>query len=207
MFDARKEIERITQQLMSAQNYAPSSDYDVDTIAQPYPKRPFRTAGVLIPLIERKSHYDMIFTRRSPKMRNHPGQIAFPGGKQDDSDKTLSATALREAHEEIGLHPDQVSLLGQLPTHQTGTAYKMYPFVGLVDPDFSPIAETGEVAEVFSVPLNHLLNMENYTVQGRIWDGRQRHYLTVPFGPYYVWGATARILHLFAEIMNNDHAN
>jgi 8-oxo-dGTP pyrophosphatase MutT (NUDIX family) len=137
-------------------------------------------------------------------LKHHPGQIAFPGGKQDEGDTDITATALREAHEEIGLDPENVDVLGTLMSHETVTSFQMTPVLGRVKADFTPSPEAGEVDEVFDVPLAHVLNAANFSVQGRRWRGSLRRYYTVPFGPYYIWGATARILRALSDAV--DHS-
>ena len=134
-------------------------------------------------------------------MKHHPGQIAFPGGKRDEEDADLHATALREAHEEIGLPTEKVTIFGELPVHETVTGFNVRPILGLIRDDFDPISEIGEVAEVFTVPLRHVLNPGNYLIEGRRWRGARRQYYAVPYGPYYIWGATARILRSLAGPM------
>ena len=101
---------------------------------------------------------------------------------------------MREAHEEIGLAPNEVEVLGQLPSHETVTGFAVTPVLGRMTCDFEPKAEQGEVSEVFSVPLQHVMNPQNFVIQSRRWRGNKRHYYTVPYGPYYIWGATACIL-------------
>ena len=115
------------------------------------------------------------------------------------ADADLESTALREAWEEIALPPAQVEILGRLSGHETVTNYQMTPILGLVRDDFVPIAEVSEVEEVFSVPLSHVLDKARYVIEGRMWMGTRRRYFAVPYGPYYIWGATARILRGLAE--------
>ena len=141
----------------------------------------------------------VILTKRSARLKHHPGQIAFPGGKQDPTDATPVDAALREAHEEIGLPLSLVDVLGVLPPHQTVTGYQITPVLALLRGEFTPVPEAGEVSEVFQVPLAHLMNTASYRIEGRQWQGRKRLYYAVPFGPYYIWGATARILRAFAD--------
>jgi len=162
---------------------------------------PVRDAGVLVPLIERPSGVYVVLTKRAVHLAAHPGQIAFPGGKRDAQDVNIAATALREAHEETGLSPELVRVLGHLPVHDTVTGFKVTPTIGWILEPWQVKADPGEVEEVFEVPLRHVLNLENFHIQKRIWNGQNRAYYTVPYGPYYIWGATARILRGFAEQM------
>jgi 8-oxo-dGTP pyrophosphatase MutT (NUDIX family) len=178
---------------------AASSDYDLNRDVSLPPGRKLRPAGVLIPILGAGGQARVILTKRASALKHHPGQIAFPGGKQDQGDKDITATALREAAEEIGLEPANVEILGQMPAHETVTSFQVTPIVARVLQPFTPIPEKSEVAEVFEVPLSHLLNPQNYLIQARRWQGSFRYYYTVPYGPYYIWGATARILRSFAD--------
>ncbi len=171
-----------------------SSDFDLNPDTVLPENRKLRPAGVLVPISVADGSPRVILTKRSSALKHHPGQIAFPGGKQDAGDVDVTATALREAHEEIGLPPDQPEILGHLSPHETVTAFTVTPVVAILRDRFEPVPERGEVDEVFSVPLAHLLDPENYVVESRRWRGQRRYYFTVPFGPYYIWGATARML-------------
>lgn len=184
-----------------AQTGASSSDFDLNKGIVLPPNRKLRPAGVLAPIIEKNGQLELILTKRSSALKHHPGQIAFPGGKQDEGDADVIAAALREAHEEIGLSPDLVEVLGTLPSHETVTSFQVTPVIAFVRETFQFIAEPGEVEEVFTVPLDHVLNPDNYLVQSRRWLGNQRHYYVVPYGPYYIWGATARMLRAWTERM------
>lgn len=181
-----------------------SSDFDLNPETPSPAGRKLRPAGVLVPLVLCNGRAEVILTKRASGLKHHPGQIAFPGGKQEDSDADVTAAALREAQEEIGLDPANVEVLGALPTHETVTSFTMTPVLGRVLQPFRFKPEPGEVDEVFQVPLDHLTNPAHYSVQSRRWLGKRRYYYTVPFGPYYIWGATARILRRMAEQMRNE---
>lgn len=190
-------FERIRQAL--AHPGEGSSDFDLNGRAGLMAPDKLRPAGVLVPLIERRGQLNVILTKRSSHLKHHPGQIAFPGGKVEDSDADVTAAALREAHEEIGLPPHLVEVLGYLPKHETVSVFSMTPVVARVTDDFDRVPEPGEVDEVFEVPLAHLVNPANFSVQGRRWRGQMRKYYVAPYGPYYIWGATARICRVLAD--------
>lgn len=178
---------------------APSSDYDLNPDTVLPAGRKLRPAGVLVPVLIRDGAARLYLTKRSSALKHHPGQIAFPGGKQDEGDADVVAAALREAEEEIGLDRANVDVLGTLPAHETVTSFTVTPVIGLIRAPFVPVPEAGEVEEVFDVPLDHVTNVANFSTQSRRWRGKWRHYYTVPFGPYYIWGATARILRAIAD--------
>ncbi len=203
----KPETDLIKSALGSVQNAASSSDFDLNPDQPLIDVTKLRDAAVLIPIIPGQNGLEVVFTKRSTAMRNHPGQISFPGGKQDSTDTSFQHTALREAEEEIGLAQTDVKMIGALPKHVTVTSFLVRPYVGLIPADFSPVLRTGEVAEVFSAPLDHLLDPTNYLIEGRMWQGQKRQYFTVPYGPYYIWGATARMLRMFADIMEVNHAH
>ncbi|MEQ9692814.1 CoA pyrophosphatase [Shimia sp. SDUM112013] len=178
-----------------------SSDFDLNPDVVLPAGRKLRPAGVLVPIQVVADVPHVILTKRASHLKHHPGQIAFPGGKQDEGDADVVAAALREADEEIGLPPGIVEVLGTLPTHETVTSFIVTPVVARVNEPFEIVPEPGEVEEVFRVPLAHVANAARFSVQSRRWRGMRRHYYTVPFGPYYIWGATARILRGLAERM------
>ncbi|MCX7565915.1 CoA pyrophosphatase [Sulfitobacter sp. F26169L] len=184
-----------------AQTGVGSSDFDLNTDTILPAGRVLRPAGVLAPIVEDARGLSLLLTVRSAALKHHPGQIAFPGGKQDEGDVDVIAAALREAHEEIGLPPESVEVLGTLPAHETVTSFSVTPVIGFVKTDFEIRPEPGEVDEVFAVPLDHVLNPDNYLMQSRRWRGQMRHFYVVPYGPYYIWGATARMLRAWTEII------
>jgi 8-oxo-dGTP pyrophosphatase MutT (NUDIX family) len=177
----------------------PSSDFDLNPALVQPPGRVLRPAAVLIAVWLRPNGARLILTKRASHLQHHPGQIAFPGGKVDAGDDGAVSAALRETHEEVGLPPERVQVLGILPPHETVTGFSVTPVLGLVRDDFIPIPEAGEVEEVFTVPLSHVLDPGRYRIERRLWRGEWRRYYAVPFGPYYTWGATARILRGLAD--------
>jgi 8-oxo-dGTP pyrophosphatase MutT (NUDIX family) len=189
----RFNLERIARAL-AAGPAAPSSDDDLEPAARPVPQRPLRPASVLVPLVERGAGLGVVLTRRAARLAHHPGQVAFPGGKQDPGDADALACALREAEEEIGLPRSAVRVLGALDPHATVTSFLVTPFVGLVAAPFAPRPDRAEVDEVFEIPLGFALDPANLQIHRRRWAGQWRQYYAIPYGPHYVWGATARIL-------------
>lgn len=177
----------------------PSSDYDLNAGVVLPENRKLRPAAVLVAFDTTDPMPRLWLTKRSSALKHHPGQVAFPGGKQDQCDDNLAATALREASEEIGLDPANVDVIGQMPPHETVTGFLVTPVVAHVLKPFAPVAEPDEVEEAFAVPSKHVLDLSNYSVQSRRWRGQRRAYYTVPCGPYYIWGATARMLRALAE--------
>ena len=178
-----------------------SSDFDLNPDVVLPAGRKLRPAGVLIGLSVDQGAPQVLLTKRSSALKHHPGQIAFPGGKQDEGDADVIAAALREAEEEVGLPRDDVEVLGTLPSHETVTSFVVTPVLARITAPFTPVPEPGEVDEIFQVPLSHVTNPARFSVQSRRWRGHRRSYYTVPFGPYYIWGATARILRGLAERM------
>ena len=173
-----------------------TSDFDLNREVDLPPDRTLRPAAVLMPFTRDGR---LILTKRSSRLKHHPGQIALPGGKVDDSDTDAVDAALREAEEEIGLPRQACEVIGTLPTHETVTGFDVVPVVSIVDPPSGFVPEAGEVEEAFFVPALHVLTPGNFRIEGRMWRGQRRRYYTVPYGPYYIWGATARMLRALAE--------
>ncbi len=181
----------------------PSSDYDLDPGLPRPTGRELRSAAVLLAVDLSGEEARVILTKRSAHLRHHPGQIALPGGKIDGAEDA-PACALREAQEEVGLPGAQV--LGTFGPHETVTGFSVTAVLALVRTPFTPVAQDAEVAEVFTVPLSHLADPRNYRVEGRRWQGRHRRYWAVPYGPYYIWGATGRVLKELAERLETFRA-
>jgi 8-oxo-dGTP pyrophosphatase MutT (NUDIX family) len=163
-----------------------------------------RPAGVLIPLIERPEGLTVLLTKRTDHLHHHPGQISFPGGRMEDDDADITATALRETAEETGLDPARVRVLGTLPQYVTLTAYAITPVVGMVATPFTLAADPFEVADIFEAPLAHLLDPAHHQRHFREENGLRRGYYGIPYGDRFIWGATAGILVNFSRLMAAD---
>jgi 8-oxo-dGTP pyrophosphatase MutT (NUDIX family) len=148
-------------------------------------------ASVLVPVVQREPDLTVLFTRRTAHLHDHPGQVAFPGGRSEAADETPVVTALREAEEEIGLLRSQVDVLGVLPEYFTSTGFRVTPVVGLVSPPLVLRLDAFEVAEVFEAPLWFLLDPRNHQRQAMEFAGALRQFWAMPFQGHHIWGATA----------------
>ena len=159
--------------------------------------RPLSQAAVLIALVMRQD-MSVLLTQRTAHLTSHSGQIAFPGGKVDATDVDVIAAALREAHEEIGLEAKFARVLGVMPTYTTGSGYIVSPVVAAVSEGFSLSTSADEVADVFEVPLEFLMDPANHRHHAVDWGGSRREWLSIPYpdaaGERFIWGATAGML-------------
>lgn len=177
------------------------SDFDLDEhrdAANALSNGPARQAAVLFPVVARE-RLTVLLTERSADLPSHAGQIAFPGGKVEPHDLSERDTALRETEEEIGLSRDWIEPLGYLDNYRTGTNFNIVPLVAVVTPGFELDIDTREVAKVFEVPLDFLLDPANHQLHQREWRGRLRTYYAMPYGDHYIWGATAGMIRNFHE--------
>lgn len=156
--------------------------------------RPLKPAAVLVPVVLRQPHLQVLFTRRADHLARHAGQVSFPGGRLNDEAEPAVDAALRETEEEIGLQRDHVEILAELDSYETGTGFRIQPFIGLVREGFELTVDPEEVAEVFEVPLSFLMDSRNHETHSGVWQGAERRYYAIPFGRHYIWGATAGIL-------------
>ena len=169
------------------------------------PAPPLKPAAVLVPLVEHGAGFTVLLTQRSPDLRAHAGQISFPGGRAEPEDASPEITALRETEEEVGLDRGIIEVVGRLDTYRTVTNYAVTPVVGIVRPDFAPIPDPYEVAEVFETPLAFLLDSRNHVRHSGWFNGTPRRWWAMPFGEYYIWGATAGMLmNLHARLADPD---
>lgn len=159
-------------------------------------------AAVLVPLVVRDTGLTVLLTQRTAHLRDHAGQISFPGGRCEEQDASPVETALREAREEVGLDGKQVEVLGMLPEYRTGTGFSIIPVVGLVHPPLNLKLDDFEVAEVFETPLDFLLDSANHQRHSLEYQGAQREYYAMPWEGYYIWGATAGMLVSLQRFLN-----
>jgi 8-oxo-dGTP pyrophosphatase MutT (NUDIX family) len=187
------------------QRFAAPSDWQPEVRSEPrFVLRQPAQAAVLVPLVAR-SQPTLLLTQRTSHLANHAGQIAFPGGKVDETDAGVVDAALREAEEEIGLTRDFVQVLGTLPVYTTGTAFVITPVVAWVQPGFTLSPNPGEVADVFEVPLSFILDPAHHRRHAFEFEGVRREWFSMPWqdGPTerYIWGATAGMLRSFYRFL------
>lgn len=161
-------------------------------------------AAVLLPIVMHET-CTLLLTQRTAHLSTHSGQVAFPGGRVDADDADVVAAAMREAHEEVGLLPSYVEVLGTLPTYTTGTAFVITPVVALVRPGFVLQPNPHEVADAFEVPLDFLMNPANHRRHVAEWEGARREWFSMPYDDggqeRYIWGATAGMLRNFYRLL------
>ena len=164
-------------------------------LADLLPAGPLAEAAVLAGLVPRAQGVQVLLTRRTGTLRNHGGQVGFPGGRIEADDRSPAMAALRESHEEIALPREQVQVLGYLDPFLTISSYRVTPVVAVIDPDFVPVPQPAEVAEVFEVPLDFLMDPANLRQVEIEHAGRIRHVLEYSWPGQRIWGATAAILY------------
>jgi 8-oxo-dGTP pyrophosphatase MutT (NUDIX family) len=175
---------------------------DREALSSAWPKPRF--AGVLAGIVDRDGGATVLLTQRALHLNSHPGQIAFPGGKIEPSDRDIIETALREAEEEIGLPRSFVEPVGLLAPYETSTGFRMAPVLAVIRPGFALTLDDSEVAEAFEAPLAFLMNTDNHLRQNVHWQGRLRQFYTMPYQGRNIWGATAAILrNIYEELYVN----
>ncbi len=171
----------------------PAGDHRLDGRPPRLAPKP-RPAAVLIPVVARPGGASMLLTLRTTGLRDHSGQIAFPGGKIDPGDATPAAAALREASEEVGLDPGRVTPLGYLAPYLTGTGFLIVPTVAVVHEPFDLVLNDREVAETFEVPLDFLMEAANHRRGQRDLNGAIRSFYAMPYKERFIWGITAGLI-------------
>lgn len=191
----RARIEAVLDPLTGMGAEIGQSDYDLNPQDRPRETVALRPAAVLVPVVEHLDGAAMLLTRRADTLRQHTGQIAFPGGRCDPGESVVE-TALREAEEEVGLDRRFVEVAGLLTPYQTVTGYAVTPVVGFVTPGFSLTLNPGEVAEAFEAPFDFLMDTANHLRHHLEppGGGDRRYYYAMPYEDYYIWGATAGML-------------
>jgi 8-oxo-dGTP pyrophosphatase MutT (NUDIX family) len=164
-------------------------------------KQPLKPAAVLLLVVNQPAGPTVVFTQRTAHLAAHAGQISFPGGSVDVTDASPERTALREAHEEVGIPGDRVEILGRLPEYRTGTGFSVTPVVGWAEPPLTYVPDPHEVAHVFEVPLGFLLDVRNHRYESAFYRGRMRHYWAMPYEGHFIWGATAGMLVTFQRLL------
>jgi len=189
--------ERLLRWVASSDAVAASGDArfadDGETLLMVPRDRPLKPAAVLVLVV---NHHvpTIVFTQRTTHLTDHAGQISFPGGRVEPHDVNTAATALREAHEETGVDPGAIEILGTLPHYTTGTGYRITPVVGWAPSALRYKPDPSEVEEVFEVPAPFLLDPANHRQESAMYKGRMRNYYAIPFSERYIWGATAGML-------------
>lgn len=153
-----------------------------------------RQAAVLVGIVERNGGCHFILTKRAKHLRNHPGQVSFPGGKVEDGDANLCSTALRETKEEIGINTWEIDVIGQLPPLVTTSGFLVTPIVAMVDPHYELSIDHNEVADVFEVPVSYLLSSKHVTSLRVSRGNRDHRVYAIPYQKHLIWGATAQII-------------
>jgi 8-oxo-dGTP pyrophosphatase MutT (NUDIX family) len=181
------------QGLADPDNMPLRGDHDADPVLKAIAAvRPIKPAAVLIPVVEREEPM-VLLTQRTAHLPQHPGQIAFPGGKIDAGDASPLAAALREADEEIGLAGNVIDPIGYLDVYMTTLGFRIVPVVARVTPDFALTLNPDEVDNAFEVPLSFVMELTNHQTHSREWQGMTRTFYAIPFGERYIWGVTAGI--------------
>lgn len=195
-------IERLTTRITPLEGLPGDSrgDHDLNPNMGP-PERELTAAAVLVPIVDRPDGLTVLLTQRTDHLRDHAGQVSFPGGRVEDDDVNHEAAALREAEEEIGLPADRVELIGRLDLYVTRTGFEVVPVVGIVNPPFPVRPDPFEVADVFEVPLNFLADPANHQRHSRFYNGARRSFYAMPYEGKYIWGATAGMLVNLSEAL------
>lgn len=172
-----------------------------EAVRQYFPAAP-AAAAVLVPLVDHHDGLTVLLTQRASHLKNHAGQISFPGGRLESSDAGPLAAALRETEEEIGLSREHVTFAGYLEPHLVLSGYWVTPVVGFVQPGFELTLDRREVEATFEVPLLHVLDAANHQARERMLGTTKVHVYDIPYGERHIWGATAGMLMSLYKLLN-----
>lgn len=174
-------------------------------LVEHFPRNPV-PAAVLVPLVDRPEGLSVLLTQRASQLARHAAQIAFPGGRLEPDDPDIASAALREAQEEIGLDPGRVRVFGYLPDHVVISGFRVTPVLGIVAPPFSLELNPAEVAGVFEVPVNHVLDSANHQARMRRVGNEELLLYDIPWQGQNIWGATAGMLLTFVHMLKEVRA-
>ncbi|MDO6693447.1 CoA pyrophosphatase [Aliiglaciecola sp. 3_MG-2023] len=183
--------EEFVRRFQHIRKIKPEADFPLTEVGKP--------AAVLIPIIERVDQLTVLFTQRAMHLKNHPGQVSFPGGKLEKSDTDLAHTALRETEEEIGLTADKITLIGSLPKFRTVSRFEVTPFLSFVEPEFELTLDRNEVDNVFEVPFLHLMDKQNHFIHWTKRKGVRQPIYFITWQDKTIWGATASFVRLLSN--------
>ncbi len=177
------------------------SDFDLNPGMKPI-RDTIIEAAVLIPIIAHSDGPSVLMTVRTHQLKDHAGQVAFPGGRRDPGDVSPEATALRETEEEVAIPRTAIRSIGRLAPYNTRTGYRVIPIVGIIEPPIAPRPEPTEVEEIFEVPLKFLLDRQNHQRHSHDVAGTSREFYAMPYGRFYIWGATAGMIVSLADTLD-----
>ncbi|KPB00461.1 CoA pyrophosphatase [Ahrensia marina] len=163
-----------------------------------------REAAVLIGVFDAQGGPRLLLTERTTTLRSHSGQIALPGGRADEGDRSFEETAMRECEEETGIGVDNLEIVGRLPAYLSGSGYRIHPIMAVISGDYQLKPNPDEVAAIFHVPLSFLMDEQNHVKADRDWQGRRRYFYEMPYENRYIWGVTAGILRVMYERLYID---
>lgn len=188
------------QQLLSA----PAVNGDHSLNGSPAPLGDMRLAAVLVPIIARPSGPTLLLTVRASHLPKHAGQIAFPGGKVEAHDASPIAAAIRETHEEVGIASHHIDVLGSIDVYQTVTEFRVLPVIAWLDDAVTMRADENEVADIFEVPLDYVLDRQNHRIEHAEYKGLQRRYYTIEYQDRVIWGATAGMIRNLSDRLHRQ---
>ena len=190
----RLDASRGTNRLRSNEDANPETKPTNILKTKPDNRNELIPAAVLVLIIIRNDGLQVLLTKRNENLKHHAGQISFPGGRVDDSDRNVQHTALRETEEEVGLKPALIKIIGELDQYIVGTGYLVSPIIGVIEPPFELVKQEDEVAEIFEAPLDFLISPENFKRYSRNFNGKTHYHFAITWENHFIWGATAGML-------------